>query len=200
MRGLKVTLFILALVVFGTQTFRHVYVKWIEPRGSVLDDFREKVEDEIAASEDLDDLLAQYKVAHGRLKEYESGHPEIEVRERSAQQLYTEEQQLQSAIMRVEQQEKSIFDLWFYWLCGLLSIGLGVLAYRRLNRWLGMVGIITGFTEMATWTSPLWRTWGPQGEFERLLTLKLVLSLVSMALLIGLWLCSDKESGSGASA
>ena len=63
MRGLQITMFILGLLVIGTQTLRHVYVKWIEPTGSVLDAYRDPVEKDISKSNDLDELVAHYKKA-----------------------------------------------------------------------------------------------------------------------------------------
>ena len=81
---------------------------------------------------------------------------------------------------------------------------LGLGAYLRVNPWVGMVGLITGFVEMAVWTSPLWRSHGPQGSFDRLLTVKLVLSFTSMALLLSLWLFHARrmarDSGAAVSA
>lgn len=192
MRGLKITLFVLGLLTMGTQTFRHVYVKWIEPSGSVLDAYQAEVEEDIAASDDLDELTAHFEKAHEARKAYETDHQDVPAYQRLGVKAFDDEQKLRAAIKRVEGQRKSIFDLWFYWLCGLASIVLGILAYRRVNRWLGMAGMITGFSEMAWWTSPLWRTWGPQGEFDRLLTMKLLLSFVSLALLIAIWLKSDR--------
>ena len=189
MRPLQTTLFVLLLLVLATQSFRHVYVKWIEPTGSVLDEFRPSVEEDIAASKDLDELRALYAKAHALVKPYEEGRSlrEIQLARETNQDVYLEETRLRQAIERVEAQGRSLAQLWFYWGCGLLSILLGLLAYARLNAWVGMVGLITGFTEMAVWTSPLWRSGGPQGEFERLLTTKLILSFASMALLLALW-------------
>jgi len=200
MRGLKITLFVLGLLVLGTQTFRHVYVKWIEPQGSVLDAYREDVEEDIAASKDLDELTALYEKARDARKAWEKANPEATHQERYTEnviKIFAEEGSVEQAIRQVEAQAKSLFDLRFYWICGLLSIAVGLLAYHRINRWLGMAGLITGFTEMAFWTSPLWRAGGPQGEFEKLLTTKLVLSLISLALLIGIWLKSDRGAPDG---
>ncbi|MCP5065224.1 MAG: hypothetical protein GY946_01545 [bacterium] len=194
MRGLSITLFVLGLMLLGTQTCRHVYVKWIEPQDSVLDDYKEPIEENIAASRDLDELTALYKAAHEKRRGHEATHPDIKVTKRADARVFEDERVLEAAIQRLERQQKHTFELWFYWLCGLASILLGLLAYRRFNRWLGMVGIITGFTEMSFWTSPLWRSSGPQGEFEHLLTLKLALSIVSMALLIALWLRANSSS------
>jgi len=196
MRGLKITLFILGMLLLGTQTFRHVYVKWIEPTGSALDAYREEVDEDIAASQDLDELLVLYEKAREARKEFEDSHPDFTPEQRYSQKtrvIFEKEQKLEHAIRQLEAQSKSLFDLHFYWICGLLSVVLGLLAYCRINRWLGMAGMITGFTEMAFWTSPLWRSGGPQGEFDKLLTTKLVLSLTTLALLIGIWLQSNRD-------
>ncbi len=55
-----------------------------------------------------------------------------------------------------------------------------------------MVAIIADFSEMAYWTSPLTRSFGAMTEFERLLTNKLLLSLISWGLLVTLWVLVDK--------
>ncbi len=194
MRSLQITLFILGMITIGTQTFRHVYIKWIEPTGSVLDEYREPVEEEIALSEDLDELLALYDEAHNRVQAAGTDvtQPENPF-QRSMREPYRSEQRIRRAIEQWEAQSKRVFELYFYWMLGLASITGGLVAYTRINRWLGMVGIITGFTEMAWWTSPLLRTFGPQGQFERLLSAKLVLSLISAGLLVALWLLMEKR-------
>ncbi len=190
MRSLQATLFVLVMLVLSTQTFRHVYVKWIEPKGSVLDEFREPVDEDIEASKSLEELKAMYAKAHTGKKEYEKGAPlhEVDLAKRTNHMVYRTEEELRGAIQRVEEQNRSQFQLWFYWLLGLLSVALGLVAYKRVDPWVGMVGLITGFVEMAVWTSPLWRSRGPQGTFERLLTVKLMLSFASMVLLVALWL------------
>jgi len=202
MRSLQATLFVLVMLVLSTQTFRHVYVKWIEPTGSVLDEFREPVDEDIAASNDLHELKAMYAKARADRQGYEKGRPlsEVDLARRTNREVYRSENELREAIVNVEGQNRSLFQLWFFWLCGLLSILLGLAAYRRVNPWIGMVGLITGFVEMAVWTSPLWRAHGPQGPFERLLTLKLTLSFVSMALLLALWLWGQRREAAAAPA
>lgn len=196
MRSLQTTLFVLVMIVLATQSFRHVYVKWIEPTGSVLDEFRDPVEKDIAASHDLEELKAMYAKARAAKKAYEQGKSleEVDLARRTDRDTYREENELRDAIERVEGQNRSVFQLWFYWFCGLFSVTLGLAAYARVNPWVGMVGMITGFSEMAFWTSPLWRSHGPQAGFERLLTWKLVLSFASMALLLAVWLWSQRPS------
>lgn len=195
MRALQTTLFVLTLLVLTTQTFRHVYVKWFEPTGSVLDRFRKPVEHDIAESRDLDDLVRRYEEARARKKGFERGKTleELELARRTDRAEAVDEDELEGAIRRLEEEERDLFRLWFYWCCGLGSVLLGLLTYARVNVWLGMAGLITGFVEMAVWTSPLWRTWGPQRRFDELLTTKLILSFVSLALLITLWLWNARR-------
>jgi hypothetical protein len=196
MRALQVVLFVVFLLVLATQSLRHVYVKWIEPRGSVLDRFRPAVAEDIAASRSLDELTDLYAKAHAAVKVYEEGRnpEEIHHARETRRAPYEEEAELRGAIERWEEHRRIRFQLWFYWGCGLLGVLAGLFVYARLNAWLGMVGMIAGFSEMAIWTSPLWRSWGPQAQFDRLLTLKLALSLVSLALLVSLWLWRERRT------
>jgi hypothetical protein len=194
-RALQTTLFVIVLLVLSTQTFRHVYVRWFEPTASVLDEFLDPVENEISESEDLAELRTLYAKAHAARAESEAGKPlsVVDLERRTDRPVYAEEREIREAIERLEEQGRSISRLWFYWLCGLGSIVVGLVAYARVDRWLGMAGIIAGFVEMAVWTSPLWRARGPQGAFEHLLALKLALSATSMALLVSLWLWSARS-------
>lgn len=202
MRGTQITLFVIGLMILGTQTFRHVYVKWIEPTGSVLDEYRPPIADDLTATKDLDELVAVYEPAREKVLAYEETATleDIDLSKRTGSEPYRSERVARAAIERWEAQSHSVFQLRFYWLVGLLSIVGGLFAYARINRWLGMVGIITGFTEMAVWTSPLWHSWGPQSQFERLLNQKLLLSIVSMILLIALWLWAARRTAAAAPA
>jgi hypothetical protein len=113
------TLFVLLMLVLATQAFRHVYVKWFEPKGSVLDEFREPVEKDVAASKTLDELKAMYAKARSAKDVCESGKPlrEVDLARRTGQVVCTEADELRAAIERVEEQDRSLFKLWFYRLC-----------------------------------------------------------------------------------
>ncbi len=197
MKRLQITLFVIAFVILGTQSFRHLYVKWIEPRSSVLDSFRVPVDTAIASATSLGELVAMYEQAHSAVQEYESNPdtsriPLSEQRQRRQAEPYVSEWKIGQAIRQWERRTKAIFELRFFWVCGLLSILLGVLCHKKWNAWLGMAAIIAGFSEMAYWTSPLARSFGGMPEFERLLTHKLLLSFISWGLLVTLWLLVDR--------
>ncbi len=200
MKRLQITLFIIAFLILGTQSFRHLYVKWIEPRSSVLDSYREPVDTAIASATSLDELVAMYEPAHSAVQEYESNpdNPVVPFRERRETEPYASQMKIEREIVGWERRTKGIFELRFFWAFGLLSILLGVGCHQKWNKWLGMAAIIAGFSEMAYWTSPLTRSFGAMPEFERLLTNKLLLSLISWGLLVTLWLLVDRWDKAGA--
>lgn len=196
MKSLKITLFVIGFLVLSTQTLRHIYVKWIEPTDSVLDEFRPPVDDEIEHSKTIDELVTLYRKALDSVEKYE-GDPKnrkIPIRERNHWEPYKTKRKISSSIRTWESQNKQIFELFFYWSCGVFAIIFGLLAYHRANKWLGIAGIIAGFAEMACWTSPLWRAFGPEEPFEQLLTIKLILSIISTVSLIVLWLWWGESS------
>ncbi|MBN1253691.1 MAG: hypothetical protein JXA50_00240 [Deltaproteobacteria bacterium] len=196
MRALLITLFIIGLVTLSTQTFRHIYVKWLEPRSSVLDKYEEKIEKDIKKSQDLDELLVLYDKAHGKVTVYEKDakNPYIPDKERHNKEPYKSEYKLKNSIRNWESYSRDIFRLRFFWVCGFLSIVIGSLAYVKFDRWIGIVGLIAGFSEMIYWTCPFNFSY-TNYEFERLLTNKLIFSLIAWLLLICLWLFATKFVG-----
>ena len=84
-----------------------------------------------------------------------------------------------------EGKSREISKLRFYWLLGFVFLLLGYSAYRWLNEWLGLSGVIVGFSEMIFWASPsAYFPFLGSREFERLLHNKLVLALITFALLV----------------
>jgi hypothetical protein len=60
MRALLKTLAIIAFLALASQTVRHAYMLWLEPRKSVLDKYDQPRKEEIAAVASLDELLRRY--------------------------------------------------------------------------------------------------------------------------------------------
>jgi len=187
-------LFVLAMLISTTQTFRHVYVKWVEPHGSVLDQFKDGVESDIARAKSLEELVELYADAQKAVTAYEADttNPKIRINERQHTEPYKSEQKIRNEIEAREYDANQLFKLWFYWVCGLFSLGLGVLTFFKVNRWLGVSGMIIAFTEMLCWTSPLFHTRLLSQQFEYLLNYKLVFSFVTWGLIIILWLFIEK--------
>jgi hypothetical protein len=178
------------MVIASTQTFRHAYVKWIEPTDSVLDQFKTGVDSDIATAKDISDLVDLYAAANTVVLEYEANpdNPVIEGYKQRTTPPYESRFKLREEIERRENQQKQVSELCFYWASGLISILIGLWAFRKINAWIGMSAVIVGFSEMLCWTSPLLhRTWAGN-EFVTLLNYKLFLSACTWAFLIVLWL------------
>jgi hypothetical protein len=192
--ALQKTLAIIALLVLGTQTVRHAYLLWLEPRKSVLDKYDRPLEDEISSAASLDELLRRYEPARKaadqarqeRLKEAKEGKSD---HFDDQAEPFKSERALHDAIIDWEGKNKEIGELRFFWFTGFVFLVIGLLSYIRLNRWLGVTLLIGAFSEFIYWTSPTFFG-GHTQEFERLLVNKLAFSVVSLVLLVGvIWVC-----------
>ncbi len=187
MRAAQRTLAIVALLILVTQTVRHAYLLWLEPRGSVLDKYDQPLKGEIAEAASLDSLLARYdkvrrEVEVANQERSKKGQP-LRFEGRSEQEPYKSERMLREAIEGWESKSKEIHSVRFYWIIGLVLSVLGLFISRRWNRWFGLSLLIAGFSEIIYWTSPTFLG-STTREFERLLVHKFTLSLVSLALLV----------------
>jgi hypothetical protein len=175
-------LFVIAMTVGTVQSLRHVYVKWVEPDTSVLDEFRDDVDAEIASARSLEELVVLYREAREEsaakaANEEATDDPDQDARFREIQSREHDHQQL--------------VKLRFYWSAGLIIFVLGVLVFRRFNAWLGFSFIVIGFSEMLCWTSPLFHFSLMSQQFEALLNTKLTFSLITWVLLIISWFLFD---------
>ena len=195
MKTTMTVLFVIAMVVATTQTFRHVYVKWIEPSTSVLDEFKDKIDTEIKLAKNIGELVVLYRKAKKRVEDYESDkkNPEVRYSERYHKEPYKSERAIKKEINNREYDNKQLFKLMFYWFAGLFSFLIGGFVFRKFNPWLGLSGIVVGFSEMLSWTSPLFHNRILSQQFEALLNYKLIFSFITLAMLIGLWLLVDSR-------
>ncbi len=205
MKAAATVLFVIAMLVSSTQTFRHVYVKWIAPSTSVLDEFKDKGELEIESAKTLDELVELYRESKQRIKEYaaDETNPKITYRyddrgrgydERQIKEPYKSEYRIRREINNREQDLNRLFKLKFYWGAGLISSLLGLFVARKVNAWLGFSAIVGGISEMLCWTSPLFHNRISSQQFDDLLIYKLLFSLITWAMLIVLWLLVDKRN------
>jgi len=186
MSALQRTLAILACLCLIVQSVRHAYLLWLEPRASVLDKYDRPLRDEIAGASSLDELVARYDSVRkevDRVKaERRATDPKATFEDLQDTEPFKSEASLREAIQSWQERANEIHSLRFYWFVGLGLVVLGAVSYRGLNRWVGVTLLIAGFSEFIYWTSPTFL--GPvTREFDRLLVNKLVLSLVSLALL-----------------
>jgi hypothetical protein len=197
MKPLLKTLAILAFVALVVQTVRHAYMLWFEPRGSVLDKYDQPVKSEIGNAASLDELLRRYDPVRKQVDELSktSSSPAYE---QAQKEPFKTEQTLRQAVSEWEEKSKEIRAIRLYCLVAAVLFMLGMLAYKKLNRWLGISLLIAAFSEFIYWTSPTFI--GSTREVDRLLANKLVLSIVSLVLLVGaIWfldIFTEKEGSS----
>ncbi len=198
MRTLQIVLCIIGLIFLSTQTFRHVYVKWVQSTDSALDLYDDKTDRDIKVSKSIEELVSQYDKAYKSVKEYENdtNNPKLKWRERERTEPYKSEIKLKKAIEKWEYHQLQIQKLRFYWFCGFFSICLGFFVYVKIDQWLGMIALITGFSEMIFWTFPVvFGFFGSKYEFENLLNNKIIFSILSWVLLIAVWVLMHKFKG-----
>jgi hypothetical protein len=183
MEALQITLFILALSALLTQTVRHLYVRWLEPTSSALDKYEPQVKVGIKKAGSLEEMVKHYDEA--RKKTLGSEFESSKVNSKTVFNQNSEtESMLKTAIQEWERRTKEIFELRFYWVCGLVLLILGLLCYQQQFLWAGLTLMATGISEMIWWTSPSFRWGGGSEEFDKLLTNKIAFSLASVILLL----------------
>lgn len=185
MKNLQITLAIIAFLILVPQTIRHGYLRWLHPRGSVLDKYDQPLRDNISKAQSLDDLLRMYDEAHKKVEgaKADKSTPAVPPSEKYETEPYKSERTLADAIRSWEGKAREIRELRFYWVCGLLLVVVGVVCYRKLNQWLGVTFLIAGFSQLIYRTSPTF--FGPDiTEFDRLLANKFGFSLVSLLILL----------------
>lgn len=184
---------LIALLIVAAQTFRHVYIRWIEPRDSVLDQFRERTELEIAASKSLDELASLYGEAKKAVTVEDAKHADATDSEaeylRRQREPYKSEEQLREAITERESHHRQLRELHYFWWAGSMVALLGFVAYFRINAWFGISLMILGMCEIGWATCPSFRSFGATQEFDRLLTAKVVYSATAVVMLLIAWRC-----------
>ena len=199
MKALQTTLFVVTALVLSTQAVRHIYVRCLEPTGSVLDRCEPPVTADIKRAASLDELLKLYDEAHNKLKaadeklkdpangsaQKSAEEPYVVSARKSEEEPYKSESLLKEAIHDWEGKSKEVFELRYFWFSGVAFLIIGILCYWKDLSWLGLTLLIAGFSEMIWATSPSFRG-TPQSEFDRLLTNKIIFSLISLILLLGI--------------
>ena len=201
MKALKTTVLIFASFVLTTQAVRHVYVRYVEPRTSVLDSFDETTAKRaIQNATALSDLVQQYAPARKQVDLLDSDlKKELSQQTRDEyymyeqkwredhKQEYERESDLKVAIQDWENRSKEILELRVFWTFGLALFLIGIFLQGRGFSWLGMSLLIPGIVEMIWWTSPSFRFVGSPLEFDRLLNNKLMFTLATIAIILIWW-------------
>ncbi len=201
MKALKITILMLSLLILTTQGVRHIYVRYIEPRTSVLDRFGETdAKKVIQSAQTLAEILAEYEPARRRVDELnkeltkqlsEQTRDEYFMFERKWHEdhkdEYSREEELKRAIQEWESRSNEILELRVFWSFGFVFFLLGAFLVTREKEWMGLALIMPGIVEMVWWTAPSFRFAGSPLEFDRLLNNKLVFTFVTLLVLIVAW-------------
>ncbi len=205
MKKLKITLLILALLTLTIQAARHVYVRYLEPRTSVLDTYEETDAKKIVQSAtSLSDLLNEYEPARKRVDQLEEEKKQEMANktrdeyfmfskkwDEDHKEEYEREQELKRAIRDWEEKSEKIRELRIFWIFGIVLFLVGSFLLIKGLEWLGMAFVISGAVEMIWWTSPSFTFAGSPLEFNRLLVNKLILTIATLVLLIVAWCLSE---------
>jgi hypothetical protein len=191
MRPLKILVFLLALVAASAQLARHVYVRWVEDRSSVLQRHERPVKTVIREATSLQALEKRYAaelkrarieaVANAAKRRAEDPDYDPEAAARADSQVSA----LRDAIQDWERKTNEIRELWYFWSFGLAALLIGAWSHRRGHSWLGMAFYVLAFAEMR-WTSPSFFG-GAEQEFTRLLDHKIGFTSLSLLLLFATW-------------
>ena len=187
MRSLQITLFILANVIFITQSGRDVHQLIWGSEPSILDQFSpEKVR---AQSEKKTEVLVdEYRNVNEEIRALEKGKgwKEVQDIQQEHQELYQKKEALHSEISERETKKREFRDVWVFTAFGAALIVLGTFLYRLRAVWSGLSVVIAGFTVFEYWASPSFFS-GAGAEFHALLVSKTVLTVVALIALYMVW-------------
>jgi hypothetical protein len=190
MRSAKIVLFLICVITVSTQTFRHIYVRFLDKNESILDKYRTEIEIEIVESKNIDRLEGLYIENDEKIKQIENTDEDFK-ENKIYKELQSEKYKITSAIKRAESLNVSRYKLIIYWSIGLLCIMFGCVSYFFTSKWISFASIISGFSEMMVWTSPFFDRLNTL-NFIELLNMKLILSIITLILLITIWLLNEK--------
>jgi hypothetical protein len=192
MRALKLLIFLLTMLSGTAQLARHVYVRWVEQRASVLHRYEQSLATTIRGADSLAKLETQYATelkrarreaaARATEKRPDDGDFDPEAAANADPKVTA----LREAITDWEAKSNEIRELRYFWFVGLLALAAGAWAFRRGNEWFGISLYALAFSEMIWCTSPAFFG-GAEREFARLLDQKILFTALALALLAAAW-------------
>jgi len=185
-KGLQHTVLIFALAILSSQSIHYVYMKFFYPTTSVLDT---ELDVGIREAKSLDELVAMHEKSEQAVQEYERqlSPEDRKNNNRWDAAPYRSQNEIADAIRDWERKNEQFRRLLVQWTYGLIIAAIGVAAYARGFLWVGTALVVAGMGEMLWWCSPSIRLEGAFGEFDRLLNTKLLLSVLTAAMLAITW-------------
>jgi hypothetical protein len=200
MKPLLITLFIIANVIFITQSGRDIHQLIWGAEPSILDQF--DPETMKARSERKTEVLVdEYRSVTEQIRALEKGKGWKEAQDirQEHEDLYQKKGALQSEISEREAKRRAFRDLWIFTAFGAGLIVLGAVLYRMRATWSGLSIVIAGFTVFEYWASPSFFS-GAGAEFHALLVSKTLLTLAALFSLYVVWRVMSidiKDKGNG---
>ena len=184
MKGFQHTILVMVVLVLSAQLAHFTYMKFFYPTKSVLDT---ELDTSIKSSTSLDDLLEQFEASEREVKAYESALSPDENRKSFRRDIepYESNRKLRQSIQDWERKQAQIDRLLYQWTIGLLLSLAGTALYLKKLNWVGTALIVAGLAEMIWWCSPSISVGGAISEFERILNIKLTLTLATVAVFAG---------------
>jgi hypothetical protein len=191
MKPLQIISVIIISIVLLTQIARHGYQLVFGTERSVIEQFAPNYETHQKArrAKSMSILLDEYKIASSSVAELERGKDHAEKHKLRAgnESLYNDYDALRTEITQRESRAREIRCLLIFSAIGVVFITIGTLVYKRGVIWPGFGLIAAGFCELEYWASPSFFGGGAHAEYTVLLWTKLILSMISLALLYTLW-------------
>ena len=187
MKTLQITLFLIANVIFITQTGRHVHQLFFGIHRSVLDQFSPEKE-KIRTEKQTDVLVDEYRTVQTEVRDLEKGKKQTEVQDLRQQrrELYEKKEALVAEISERERRNRELRDLWLFSGFATVLICIGIALYRSSITWPGFAILVTGFGVLEYWSSPTFFG-GAIEEFHSLLLGKAFLTVLSLVFLYVFW-------------
>jgi hypothetical protein len=195
MKTLRITLFLIANVIFISQAGRNVHHLIFAAQPSLLDRFEPETE-KARSQKQIQVLLADYKSVSDEIHALEKGKKQSEVNDLRQQhsELYQRQEALHSEITQREEKSREMRDTWIFSGYGLLLIAGGSLAYRRGWIWPGFAIVVTGFCVLEYWASPALFGGGAVAELHQLLLSKTILTFCALIALYAFWICRGEPN------
>jgi len=129
MNALQKTLAMIAFLILVSQTIRHSYRLWVEPRGSVLDKYDRALKNEITQASTLDELVQRYEPLR---KKADAAREELAKQGKTFSYVenlepFKSEHELHEAIKDWEAKAGEVRSLRVYWIVGLVLFVLACL-------------------------------------------------------------------------
>lgn len=192
MKRTSLAAFVIASIILCFMGVHYTYYFLFGPHESVLNDY---LEEQIKSAASLDQLLQEYEESLQRVKSYESERPNMDVLTRYQQQSiepYKTKIRLETAIEVWEKKAQEYRQVWFSWGAGFILYVIGAVGYVFYRSWIPLSIHIAGLSQMIWSASPTRMIVGALAEHERLMTAKLLMTILTFVLLFAAWYASER--------